>query len=82
MMTPSVQDLIARFSQLELYEMEMMLEIAQDILENMTPDEYDERPLKPDVQEDLRKYQRGEMKFTPMDEVMKRLGYDVEPDEL
>lgn len=82
MMTTTMQELIAGLSKLERHELETFIEIAQDILENMTPDEYDERPLKPDVEESLRRYQRGEMRFIPMDEAMKRLGYDVEPDEL
>lgn len=76
MMTPTVEELIARLSELQPHELETVIEIAQDILENMTPDEYDERPLKPDVQEDIRKYRRGEMKFISIAEAKKRLGID------
>ncbi|KAB2861714.1 MAG: hypothetical protein F9K46_08070 [Anaerolineae bacterium] len=76
MMTPTVEALIARLSGLQPHELETVIEIAQDILENMTPDEYDERPLKPDVQEDIRTYRRGEMKFISIAEAKKRLGID------
>lgn len=76
MMTPTTQELIARLSQLELHELETVIEFAQEILENMTPDEYDERPLKPEIEEQLRKYERGEMKFVSIAEAKKRLGID------
>jgi hypothetical protein len=76
MMTQTTQELIARLSQLELHELETVIEFAQEILENMRPDEYDERPLKPDIAESLRKSQRGEVKYYLMAEVRKNLGFD------
>lgn len=76
MMTPTVQDLIARLSELQLDELAMVIEIAQDIMENMTPDEYDERPLKPEIAEQLREFAEGRSKTYTLAEVRKNLGLD------
>lgn len=76
MMTQTTQELIARLSQLELHELETVIEFAQEILENMTPDEYDERPLKPEIEEQLREFAEGRAKTYTMAEVRKNLGLD------
>lgn len=76
MKTLTVPDLVAQLRSLNRAELEMLLEFVQEAIANL-PDEDDERPLKPEFAEQIRRYERGETTLISVDEVVKALRLDA-----